>query len=103
MDVTSAGSKRISFPLKEWKTHFEVMVGFIDDVLKTDSVMVHCMHGCKGAGAVSMGYMMTKKGFTFEQAYEALAAVRPCVEELKKPANKWLLDEVLSMEPKAEL
>jgi len=63
--------------------------------------LIYCFKGCKGAGALSIAYLMESEEIDFDAAYKAVSNARPCVSELKKPENANLIELIdsLSAEP----
>merc|ERR1712032_478391 len=86
------GVASMRFATKDWQTYVEQAASFIDKHLdKGASVLVHCVQGCKGAGSLSIAYLMKKTGAQFEEAYKSVQAQRPCVDQIYDPQNEAFL------------
>jgi len=58
--------------------YFPECFQFINEAISSGGrVLVHCMAGVSRSAAVVIGYMMTKQGMSFEEAYEYVKDKRP--------------------------
>ena len=52
---------------------------WIDEKIKTGSVIVHCNAGCHRSATVVVGYLSYKNGFSIEESIEYVKSKRSCI------------------------
>jgi len=93
----------MKFATGDWQTYLDQAVTFIDTHLsKRTTVFVHCVKGCKGAGSLSIAYLMMKTGVSFDEAYADLQMKRPCVDQIFEPKNEKFLSGLRDLSKKLQ-
>jgi protein-tyrosine phosphatase len=67
-------------PFEEFGRDFWDAVDFINDALTADGVvLIHCRRGISRSPALCIAFLMTKKGYSFDDALDLLRKKRPSV------------------------
>lgn len=82
------GVSYLQYAVKDVVDKEDTAYAFLEKAVeKSESTLVHCFKGCKGAGAAVMAYLIRKNQVGFEAAYRQVERTRPCVAELKQAAG----------------
>ncbi|XP_023234389.1 dual specificity protein phosphatase 19-like [Centruroides sculpturatus] len=66
-------------PSANIRQHFESCFDFIDEGRETGRVFVHCNAGISRASTIVIGYLMSRFGLRFDEAFLKVKEARPCI------------------------
>ncbi|XP_050501444.1 dual specificity protein phosphatase 19 [Diabrotica virgifera virgifera] len=69
----------LDLPETDIKDVLNVAVPTIDEYILENNILVHCNAGVSRSCSVVIGYLILKRGFSYESALQACKDVRPCV------------------------
>eukprot|EP00927_Polykrikos_kofoidii_P077069 TRINITY_DN74060_c0_g1_i1.p1 TRINITY_DN74060_c0_g1~~TRINITY_DN74060_c0_g1_i1.p1 ORF type:complete len:304 (-),score=39.96 TRINITY_DN74060_c0_g1_i1:224-1135(-) len=91
---------QISLPWQRWHRWFPQVSAWIDDHLSQGhNIMMFDEEGSKGAAATAIGYMMTRGGMLYDEAYEKIYSMRRWIDDLNETNYRELLIDDPRLEP----